>query len=659
MGELDRYTPIVAIATASASGRIATAWKDGRVALWRLGAAPRLGAWGAMPLPSFEEIARFDHGREFGLQGTWLELPSLFVSDSGRLLASQSLSLGANAFGVSIGAEPLLRIWDVQQKAERARLHGGSPRLVAFSPDDRVMATLEAAGPAEPAGDRPAPRLEIRLWDVAPPRQEAAPAETGPVTRIPMLPAQPGSKVLAPLLATLSETLGSGAFWVGADMKLWFRDPEGGVIELEDLRPLVAARVARIARARVTGSGDAVEADKEAVGERAREMLAMLDKQFAMLPPAFPVSGLTGVVSGDGRRAALGILGTVRLYALNGAPRLLRSIDLRAHSGPAEPLLAGLALSRGGERIAVSFVSGALQPTGADEATDRRRPDRDIRATLLVFRADGDVPERQRAAPAFVTPLLPRATEEPLAVSADGRYLVVDATLPPSGTGRSALTARTVVLDLQQNTEVLGLNERLLAPSPTGWEVDGGGTPFAAFDPTGTRLAIAREEPACGMVTEVTPALLTIRVPDCAERLIRLSLWDLRDRRRVLQVTTPGSANAVSPAMMQGSMMLATATAQFGVAPAPPMRLDLPEPTRAVFTSEVGRLRTEGTDNVLEITPLRRSVTLRQDETTVRAACARVSREALPATPAAWAAKLPNEAFRKLCLDGAVPATSR
>ena len=181
VGDIERYTPIVAAEVIGASGRIVTAWKDGRIAVWQSGWRPRPGGFGVIPMPSFDAIARFDHGAELGSSVGWAEPPTLFVSVSGRRIASQSLGIRTNTAGGLKAIDPLLRIWDTERQTEIARLRPNAPMIVVFSPDDRTMVSLTAV---TASGNTRKVSLRLGLWDLS----EAGPVvvESRDVANIPL-----------------------------------------------------------------------------------------------------------------------------------------------------------------------------------------------------------------------------------------------------------------------------------------------------------------------------------------------------------------------------------------------------------------------------------------------------------------------------------------
>jgi hypothetical protein len=630
-----RYTPIVDLAIAGREGRIATAWKDGRIGLWQFTAAPRYGAWAAMPMPTFQEIVHFDHGREFGLQGSWVQFPSLFVSDSGRMLGSQSLTRGANAMGFAEAFDPVLRVWDTCTRTEHSRLRGGGPRLVTFSPDDRVMATLELSTPGRTAASESARQLEIRLWDVSDTAETAAPAEAGPITTLELTPRGPGAPAAEAAMITASlPRQSSGPFWIGADFVLRFLSAAGEVVKVDDLK----AALLQATQNPASGPGAEDQAATGAPEHRARGAQAALDR----LPASMPVMGFMGVLSGDGQRAAVAVPGSLRVYAVAPAPRLVRTIDLRPFSASGWPLVTGLPVSPDGDRIALSFTEPARRDDARESAADQGK--------LLLFGPGSDQPVLRRESVALSHPIIMGAWlgERPLGVSNDGRRLVLDLPNLPNHGAAGGATVRTVLLDLQRAGDPTVLAERPVAPSMMGWEVDAGEPPVAAFSPEGNRVAVMRELPACGTTLTMTQAMMPVRVADGSARIFALELWDPAGPTRILSIRVPGLVDTPEPAA--GAAMAPTPMAMnAATGAAPSTSLQLPNPGRAVFTSFAIQWPDAQHGGRAELHQLHRSVLMGDLTPAISVACARLPREVLPNTPEAWQARLPQEPFRPLC----------
>jgi WD40 repeat protein len=108
---------VACVAYAPDGGRVATVGGDGAVRVWTVGETG-----GLLPL------ARFDGTPKPGSSTGFSPLSGVAFSPDGRLLAS-------------VGADAVVRIWDVQTKAEVRGLRGATDWAiaVAFSPDGRML----------------------------------------------------------------------------------------------------------------------------------------------------------------------------------------------------------------------------------------------------------------------------------------------------------------------------------------------------------------------------------------------------------------------------------------------------------------------------------------------------------------------------------------
>ena len=421
--DLSRYTPIVAVETAGT--RIGIASDDGRISLWRLGISP-VALPGTTPWPDFQAIARLDHDQRFttptlmGAVGI-KEPPFLVLSPSGRLGASQSL--GIRFFpsnGLIEGWNPLLRVWNFRHEEELARLQLPGGAIVAFSPDDKVMTSVVGLRELPPPSQMfPKHQTELQFWSL----------RNGPtqdlIRRLArFLPAvesslEPWAKTDGVPVSFPWMPVGSSRLWLGRDQNLRVGNGEEGQV-IEDLRPQLAAAARWMsdagARTEEKGSG-ALRGETASPGDRTASGSAPSpdDSKSDKSDPT-PAFGLVGAISGDRRRAAVGVGKIVRLYDLDGTPRLFKAYDLSSYMSGAQPIM-DIALSRDGAYWATSVINAG----NSNSADSRGRK-------LLVFRADSESPIHVRASDALADVSRPNGFpgEPVVAVSSDGRFVVVD-----------------------------------------------------------------------------------------------------------------------------------------------------------------------------------------------------------------------------------------
>ena len=244
MVDASRQSPIIDVGVSDGGSVIATAAKDGGVSILRADAAPRYGVWGAMPMPSLEPVAKFEHGDKLGAVTTWSAPPALFLSHDGRFVASQSQGLKTNAVGGLISYEPLVRVWDVKMQAEVARFRPDGGMLLSFARKGNLAIGWSLPSIRRPprADDQKAPAVpQITIWklltDSSSPEQVKVPAllESSATVKATLFAAHNGS----PSTGIALDPNGKRAAWVGTDGQL--RTALAGtpdVTVVADLRPL-------------------------------------------------------------------------------------------------------------------------------------------------------------------------------------------------------------------------------------------------------------------------------------------------------------------------------------------------------------------------------------------------------------------------------------
>jgi hypothetical protein len=636
--DLSRYTPIVAVGLAERSQAVATAWKDGRIALWEATIMPRFGAL-PMPSPDFQPLARFDHGQDLGSQVRWVQLPSLFISPSGRFVASESLGLKTNPAGGVTGMDPLVRIWDRYRGGEIARFRPASFLMLAsFAPGDDLLATVELP---QPTADGREQSVRLALWTL----REAEPAiesrREGAVAL--SEPANAPAKARGPLMIRAVSMRSAAAIWVGFDLKVRAMNLATGDIEaIDDVSGPVAEMWSGVA----DGGPSEGERKKPSLTEvlaRARGTFSLtLDAPFFPLPlttfspaPETPLPLFPLAVSGDGRRALLVAGTSVRFYGLDGAPRLLRTLDLGPMRAKAFGIRGGVgaAISRDGETFAISVLAAADEPQKGDAPK--------LSAAHLVFAADAATP--QKSLTSEVLSLLPAGMvprETIVALGPKAAMAVVDE-IVTSEDKRVRPVRRAVLRDLTSGRDIVAFPARELTMGPTGLREADGSSVAAGFDALGTRLAVLRDRPDCPMKIETSTAWMPISVPSCPERSIEIEVWDLTAGKQI-----GASRFVVNPEKGEPPGPGASA---FSLPGAAPYAVNLTDPATVVATGATLRGVNSDEGWKLEVELVGRSLAVGADDAMRRTACERLPLPIAQFDRAAWNALLPDESFRPIC----------
>lgn len=668
LDNVNRYSAIIA-ATASDDGAVlATAWKDGRVDVWRPGTKPRYGAIDATPRTNFERVAGFDHGEVLGATVTWQAPPPLFLSPSGRFAASQSMGLQTNAVGGVTALQPKVRVWDTRLGIEVARFARTGAMLLRFAPNDDALVTLAA-------GDEPV----LELWTLAEPQAEVA-RRTVPVA----LPASAASAVSVPAgadaqmqaniaRATLPTVESTPRAWLGVDGRLRLADTASGrVLDLADLNgAMQLASAASAQRLREIASRPApdVDATTREWLERLAQQASAADKPGSVLAPMpstltqaamVPRPGVPIAVAGDGRHAVLKLGPQLVSVALDGTAAV-REMEIEGDLGidPITLAAASIAVSANGRYAALERIDRAAlldtihrltQPSpDADAASQPAGPPkpqplaRDIVVVdLQTRRITGTWLDERQLWPVN-TPLGPLLTaSRPLAVSDDGRKLALERrqVVMAPGTPPSS-QAQLAVVDLASRSRT-DLGPWQAMPSPLDFGAIAAATPIAAaFSPTAKHLVTEATAPDCPLKVVVHPmSMLPTTVPSCADVRTRLTRWDLGTARMLGEMTFRRRAPAQAEAQVPMPFMASPR------APATLAMVDDHTVRRVVTAWQLAPLQAPG-PWTLEVVDER--IDLGQTQVEVSWACRRLAPSMRELAADAWRRELPGETPAPLC----------
>ncbi|MGH8481469.1 MAG: WD40 repeat domain-containing protein [Nevskiaceae bacterium] len=321
---VQRYSAIIDVDVSADGETLATAWKDGRVDVWRAGLKARYGAIDGVPRPNFESVARFDHGEALGATVTWVAPAAVRLSPSGRFVASQSMGLETNAAGGVIAHHPKLRLWDTRTGGEIARFQRGSDMLIKFSPRDDLAVTMTVTKAEQPVFElwrlgAPATQVQRERVAVALPATSAA---ASPASQAAGAAAGMARQQMADLLTT--QVNSSDLVWVGADRRLRMLDArQRRIAVLEDLTQAIAEEEARTtAAAERLASHHGPELPDAAKGML--QSAASTADAFAAGVPELPLPVFPIAVSPDGLHAAVKIGTQLRVYGLDRQQRVIK-----------------------------------------------------------------------------------------------------------------------------------------------------------------------------------------------------------------------------------------------------------------------------------------------------------------------------------------------
>ena len=669
LANVEHYSAIIDAGSSDDGSILATVWKDGRVDVWRPGLKPRYGAIDAMPRINFEAAARFDHGDDLGATAPfWTASPPLFVSPSGRFVASQSMGLRTNAIGGFLAAEPMVKIWDTRQRSESARFRRLGGMLLAFSPRDDLLATVSEPVTAGTATDAQR-MLRLELWRLSEPPFEVSREQT--VFALP-LSAPPGSKGPAAPAAQwrLPATPASGdTIWLGMDRRLRMLDPQTGRFHvLEDLGPAAqeAYGVAQAAADRLVANLDATQ--RKALDGRGMgsDPYLRFMPLHGLVPPESPIAVYPIAVSGDRRRAVVKLGSMLRIYALD-EKRLLSTVstgDEIALSAigmfPPEQLV----LSNDGAVVAVALFTAAdaMRAVTHDWSGFAKEPDQPSAAMQPVEFAQHmlvlDVTSKATLATVeqkievwpIRTPGMPVTTSSRLlAVSNDAKLLALERQRVVLSPGQPpTINGRLIVLDTHGNAIRLETPPWSL-PSPLDMSGLTSGFPrSAAFSPSGRRLLIDRTGPTCPLKLEVHPMTnMPMQVPSCPDLSTTLTLWDVSSGESLRELSFDAPASKAAQAGRPG-FDAPDMSAMFGVV-VRPYSVSLADENAAVRSAVKLMPSTDYSRMDMRLTTER--ISLNQEGHLARIACGRLPSDMRAFPAASWARLLPGESYRAICDD--------
>jgi hypothetical protein len=638
MTDVARQMPFVGATATEDGALLLTALKDGRVNTWRTGSRPRFGAMGAIPMPSLDSVAAFDHGDTLGATATWMSLPALFVSPDGRYIASQSDGLKTNTAGGIVSSNPMVRVWDLYRRDEIARFQSPGGMIVAFAPSGGVVATLRHAAPDEDAGGA---RLE--LWRLS--------ADSPKVDR---------SSAQVPKLDGWAAASADGrrVVWLAQDGRLRVLKAETKDVEvIDELRP-----AARQVFANLAGEWQKKLA---ALSPRAREMYSQMPpptdvftKLDAMLEKARPGDNtVTGplpaigalAVSGDGCCVLVALGPLLRLYSLED--RRLMTERVLSDVMPASLLswttlpAPSPLLSHDGRAFAVSVDTWSDFEAMATGQDDRKvgagSGSRLMKRQLRAFSLDSDAPTGTLELVYMATPALPWPLSWPLAIDARGRRVALQQIVPKNGLRQVAVVQLTTgAVELATPGEAWAFDP--LDVTSNAVEA----ARRAAFSSDDRSLVTTDTKPACPSATQTSPAtMMPTMVPICPQLTSTVEVWSVTAGHRIAEVSfefTPGPVRTESPSDASQ-----------------PAAVGIPPILRALLQTSVLGMMDDRTviQTRLDIDPVggtgpstlvTERIHLDVSWLTDRA-CARLPADARVIRREDWLRDLPGEAYRQIC----------
>jgi hypothetical protein len=655
MSDVTRQMPAIDAAASEDGALLVIALKDGRVTAWRPGLRPRYGSWGALPMPSLEPLAQFDHGDTLGASATWVTVPALFVSPDGRYIASQSDGLKTNTVGGIVSATPMLRVWDVYRREEIARFQSPGGMVIVFAASGDIAATMR---PSKEGGDTA--DAELDLWRLS---ADASQVDRSSEKLADLLP-QADISMPNPSMTAASAD-GRRLVWLGLDGRLRMRDGGSKAVEvIDELRPRAQRVFADLAanwpkkvaslepRAREAFAGMPPPTDAFAQLDAWVEKTRGGDK--SLLGQAPPIGSLA--VSGDGCCVLVVIGPLLRLYSLDDrrliTERILSDMvpgSIAFWSLPAQSLL----LSHDGHAFAVSvdtwadFEAAVVARQEREDSSDHKPPL--AKRQLRIFSRDADAPTGTVDQFFLPTPgpLLP--LNWPLAIDSQGRQLA-----------------------LQQISLKDGLVRRVAVVRPPDWaagfETSAESWAFhpldavstatvmarrAAFSQDNQRLVTTDTKPACVSAQQTSAALMSMMVPICPQLTSTVEVWALATGRRIAETSfdfTPDSGGAPTQRPpIETKQAVATMPAPMAIglpvqATRQIMALSLTDDWTVIQSGVDGDLR--GASAVLTLVTERIRL---DDAPLINRACARLPSDARSIRREDWLRDLPGEPYRPIC----------
>ncbi len=299
----------------------------------------------------------------------------------------------------------------------------------------------------------------------------------------------------------------------------------------------------------------------------------------------------------------------------------------------------GAAMSRDGDAFAITVLGS--------KSADKRSPPRmeNLEASHLVFSSDAAAPTKILHGELLALgPFGAISRDQLVALGPSARTAVIDQIVEEKSGGRSRYIRRAVVRDLTSEQNILTFPDRELTIGPGGLtEADGSSGAMAGFDGTGSRLAMVTDAPNCPMTIATDMAWMTVSVPSCPERGIKIEFWDIGERKKTgatsFVMTPEGPTNGPPAAPPVG----------FGFAGQALLTVDLPDPSIVALTGATfNSVESEG-KRTLAVELTQRLVPLGGADIIRTAACERLPREFAEPNLSAWMALVPNEGFRPIC----------